>query len=98
MMENVTKTAIASYVGAILVHEGYAVKRGSNIQFSLDPTSPLVRMGKKDFKEFIDLLNDLRKRGTISAAMWREFNRQWEELPQERDDLVKHLRSMLKET
>lgn len=33
LMENVTKTAIASYVGAILVHEGYAVKQGSCIRF-----------------------------------------------------------------
>lgn len=33
LLENVTKTAIASYVGAILVHEGYAVKRGSDIEF-----------------------------------------------------------------
>lgn len=26
LQENITKTAIASYVGAILVHEGYATK------------------------------------------------------------------------
>lgn len=34
LMENVTKTAIASYVGRILVHEGYARKIGSDIQFN----------------------------------------------------------------
>jgi len=33
LMKNVTRTAIASYVGAILVHEGYALKLGSDIQF-----------------------------------------------------------------
>lgn len=30
---NVTKTAIASYVAAILVHEGYAKKDGAWIEF-----------------------------------------------------------------
>lgn len=30
---NITKTAIASYVGAILIHEGYAEKNGSWIKF-----------------------------------------------------------------
>jgi len=34
LQNNVTKTAIASYVGAILIHEGYAVKgKGSEIEF-----------------------------------------------------------------
>lgn len=33
LMKNVTRTAIASYVGAILVHEGYALKLGSDIRF-----------------------------------------------------------------
>ena len=33
LMENVTKTAAASYVGRILVWEGYAIKLGSDIQF-----------------------------------------------------------------
>ena len=33
LMSNITKTAIASYVGAILTHEGYAEKRGSYIKF-----------------------------------------------------------------
>ena len=34
LQNNVTKTAIASYVGAILIHEGYAVKgKGAEIEF-----------------------------------------------------------------
>jgi hypothetical protein len=33
LKENVSKTALASYVGAILVSEGYAVKKGSRIEF-----------------------------------------------------------------
>lgn len=33
LKENVTKTAIASYVGPILIKEGYAEKIGSDIQF-----------------------------------------------------------------
>jgi len=35
MQENVTKTAIASYVGQILIHEGFATKRdgSSTIEF-----------------------------------------------------------------
>jgi len=33
LQENVTKTAIASYVGAILVSEGYARKLKSKIEF-----------------------------------------------------------------
>lgn len=33
LMRNVTKTAIASYVGAILVKDNYAVKLGSDILF-----------------------------------------------------------------
>lgn len=35
LQANVTKTAIASYVGVILIHEGYAVKvdEGSKIKF-----------------------------------------------------------------
>ncbi len=33
LKENVSKTAIASYVGAILVNEGYAKKRKSQIEF-----------------------------------------------------------------
>jgi len=33
LMTNITRTAIASYVGAILVHEGYATKVGSDIEF-----------------------------------------------------------------
>ena len=33
LKENVSKTATASYVGAILVSEGYAEKNGSRIEF-----------------------------------------------------------------
>ena len=33
LMGNVTRTAIASYVGAILVHEDFANKVGSDIEF-----------------------------------------------------------------
>ncbi len=33
LQKNVTPTAIASYVGAILVHEGYASRVGSTIKF-----------------------------------------------------------------
>lgn len=33
LIENVTTTATASYVGRILVYEGYAIKLGSDIQF-----------------------------------------------------------------
>ena len=33
LKEKVSKTATASYVGAILVNEGYAKKRGSRIEF-----------------------------------------------------------------
>ena len=33
LQQNVTKTAIASYVGSILTHEGYAVQNGSDIIF-----------------------------------------------------------------
>ena len=33
LAKNMTKTAIASYVGAILVHEGYALKAGPKIHF-----------------------------------------------------------------
>ncbi len=33
IQENVVKRSLASYVGAILVSEGYAVKRGSRIEF-----------------------------------------------------------------
>ena len=33
LQKNVTKTAIASYVGSILIHEGYAVQKGSVIIF-----------------------------------------------------------------
>jgi len=36
LQENVTRTAIASYVGPILIHEGHAVKtdNGSKIKFN----------------------------------------------------------------
>jgi len=38
LQANVTKTAIASYVGPILINEGYAVKVGqSQIRFRLGP-------------------------------------------------------------
>ena len=33
LQQNVTKTAIASYVGSILIHEGYAIQNGSKIIF-----------------------------------------------------------------
>ena len=33
LTENVSKTALASYVGAILVREGYSVKRGRRMEF-----------------------------------------------------------------
>ena len=33
LKENLSKTALASYVGAILVKEGYAYKKGSKIKF-----------------------------------------------------------------
>jgi hypothetical protein len=33
LKQNVTKRAIASYVGSILIHEGYATKIGSDISF-----------------------------------------------------------------
>ena len=33
LIRNITKTAIASYVGAILVHEGYAIKEGPDVLF-----------------------------------------------------------------
>lgn len=32
---HVTKTAVASYVGPILINEGYAEKDGSNIKFKI---------------------------------------------------------------
>lgn len=38
LQTNVTKTATASYVGAILVSEGYASKKGSTIVFTLKKT------------------------------------------------------------
>lgn len=34
LQANVTKPATASYVGAVLIHEGYAVKLGSKIKFN----------------------------------------------------------------
>jgi len=34
LQANVTKTATASYVGAVLIHEGYAVKLGSKLKFN----------------------------------------------------------------
>lgn len=33
LQDNVTRTAIASYVGSILIHEGFATKNGSTIEF-----------------------------------------------------------------
>jgi hypothetical protein len=33
IQENVIKRSLSSYVGAILVSEGYAIKRGSKIEF-----------------------------------------------------------------
>lgn len=33
LLSNVTKSALASYLGSILVYEGYAAKSGSNIRF-----------------------------------------------------------------
>ena len=33
LQDNITRTAIASYVGAILIHEGFAIKNGSTIEF-----------------------------------------------------------------
>lgn len=33
LQDNVTKTAIASYVGPILIHEEFAIKKGSVIEF-----------------------------------------------------------------
>jgi hypothetical protein len=33
LQENVTKVALASYIGAILIHEGYGIKNNSRIMF-----------------------------------------------------------------
>ena len=53
---------------------------------------------QRRYSEFIDLLNQVKTKGKISPAQWREHSSQWSELPQERkNELIQQLKTQLKE-
>jgi hypothetical protein len=46
---------------------------------------------QKEFRNLIDLLDTLKKSGKISADEWRDYSKQWNDYPQNRDRLVERL-------
>jgi len=46
---------------------------------------------QKEFRNLIDLLDTLKKSGKISADEWRDYSKQWNDHPQDRDRLIERL-------
>jgi hypothetical protein len=46
---------------------------------------------QKEFRNLIDLLDTLKKSGKISANEWRDYSKQWNDNPQNRDRLIERL-------
>lgn len=46
---------------------------------------------QKEFRNLIDLLNTLKERGKISTDEWRDYSKQWNDRPQDRDLLIERL-------
>lgn len=49
-------------------------------------------MNAKEYGEFIELLNKLRRTNRISAEQWRNYRKQWSENPQDRQLLLDQLK------
>ncbi len=47
------------------------------------------------YKEFVDELNEARRKGLISAERRRELDRRWRRHEEERDELLREVRSLL---
>ena len=50
----------------------------------------------EEFRQFVALLNELRKEGKISARSWRELNTRWIKEPHTRTILLEHLKRLQK--
>ena len=49
-------------------------------------------MSAQEYGEFIDLLNKLRRTNRISAEQWRNYRKQWNANPQDRQLLLDQLK------
>ena len=47
------------------------------------------------YREFIDALNEVKKRDLISAERWREINQKWRDDEDEREELLAMLQELL---
>lgn len=53
------------------------------------------RLKKNLYREFVETLNEVRRRDLISAKRRREINKQWREHEEEREELMELLKGML---
>lgn len=53
------------------------------------------RLKKNLYREFVETLNEVRRRDLISAKRRREINKQWREREEEREELMELLKGML---
>jgi hypothetical protein len=57
-----------------------------------EKTAILEESGQqKEFRNLIDLLDTLKRSGKISADEWRDYRKQWNDRPQDRDILIDRL-------
>jgi hypothetical protein len=49
---------------------------------------------QREFRNLIDLLDTLKRSGKISADEWRDYSKQWNDRPQDRDRLIERLNHM----
>jgi hypothetical protein len=49
---------------------------------------------KDEFRNFIDLLDNLKNNARITAEDWREYRKQWTEYPQSRSSLIERLKRL----
>lgn len=52
---------------------------------------------KEEYKQFVELLNELRKEEKISAQRWRDLNTRWLKEPHTRTRLLEDLKRLLKD-
>jgi len=54
-----------------------------------------IRNEQRQFREFIELLNELQRKGKLSAGEYRNHGKLWREQPEDRQILVERLRLLL---
>ena len=55
-----------------------------------------MEKSKEEYKQFVELLNELRKEEKISAESWRDLSDQWRNEPHTRTILLERLKILKK--